>query len=76
MVVETYRGCQVVEPDMPAEELADDVIARLARWFTANIGDDGSLPYKYWPSSGEYSEADNPSAASWQHRAEPARGGT
>jgi hypothetical protein len=59
-VVETYRGCAVVEPDMPAHALADDVIARLARWFTANIGDDGSLPYKYWPSSGEYSEADNP----------------
>jgi hypothetical protein len=32
----------------------------MSRWFMANQDEDGSLPYKYWPSSGTYSEADNP----------------
>lgn len=57
--VETYRGAHLVLPDAPADALADNVIAGMARWFMANREPDGALPYKYWPSSGKYSTTDN-----------------
>ena len=57
--VETYRGSRLIAADAPVEQLADDVVSGIARWFMANAEDDGSLPYKYWPSAGMYSDADN-----------------
>lgn len=58
--VETYRGSDLVEIERPTAELAEQLIGGMSRWFMANQDEDGSLPYKYWPSSGTYSEADNP----------------
>jgi hypothetical protein len=58
--VETYRGNRLIASDQSPELLADRVISGIARWFMANQDAEGALPYKYWPSSGIYSEADNP----------------
>jgi hypothetical protein len=58
--VETYRGNRLIAADQSTEILADRVISGIARWFMSNQDADGALPYKYWPSSGTYSEADNP----------------
>jgi len=58
--VETYRGTRLVNPDSPPEMLAGRLISGIARWFMFNQDTDGALPYKYWPSAGVYSEADNP----------------
>jgi hypothetical protein len=57
---ETYRGKQVIPADNIPENLAEDVTAGIARWFMANQDATGALPYKYWPSRGLYSTADNP----------------
>jgi hypothetical protein len=57
---ETYRGSGIVEKDSPATILADQIISGISRWFMTNQEKDGALPYKYWPSAGTYSEADNP----------------
>ena len=57
---ELFR-CQRLIPPEPAAgrdreaELADGI----GRWMLTNLGTDGALPYKYWPSRGEYSPADN-----------------
>jgi len=58
--VETYRGSSLIAADQSPEMLADRVISGISRWFMSNQHADGALPYKYWPSSGTYSEADNP----------------
>ena len=58
--VETYRGSVLITGDQPIQKLTDDVISGIARWFISNQSKDGALPYKYWPSSGTYSTADNP----------------
>jgi hypothetical protein len=58
--IETYRGNRIIGPELSAETLADDIIAGISRWFMANQDSAGALPYKYWPSSGAYSTADNP----------------
>ncbi|MGE0006383.1 MAG: hypothetical protein AB7S92_12410 [Parvibaculaceae bacterium] len=58
--VETYRGNEIVPTETPVAALCDDVIAGMGRWFMNNIGPDGSLPYKYWPSNGRFADTDNP----------------
>ncbi len=58
--IETYRGNRVISPEQSTETLANDIIAGISRWFMANQDSAGALPYKYWPSSGTYSTADNP----------------
>lgn len=59
-VLETYRGNDVIEASVSAAATADKVIAGISRWFMTNQSEDGALPYKYWPSAGAYSQADNP----------------
>jgi hypothetical protein len=58
--VETYRGNRLVAADRSPKILADRIISGIARWFMSNQDSEGALPYKYWPSSGIYSDADNP----------------
>lgn len=58
--VETYRGSRLIAADQSPEMLADRVISGISRWFMSNQDAEGGLPYKYWPSSGTYSDADNP----------------
>ncbi|MGE4251439.1 MAG: hypothetical protein AB7F09_18780 [Parvibaculaceae bacterium] len=59
-VIEAYRGNEVVDPNTSTTALCDDVMAGMGKWLMTNVGADGALPYKYWPSSGKHSEADNP----------------
>lgn len=59
-VTQTYRGTTLVPADAEPKALADKVIGGISRWFMTNQAEDGSLPYKYWPSAGTYSTADNP----------------
>jgi hypothetical protein len=58
--VETFRGSCLVTSPQSMVALTDEVIAGISRWFMANQDDEGALPYKYWPSAGSYSKADNP----------------
>ena len=58
--VELFRGSTLVEADTTndedrAAELADGI----GRWMLRNLAADGALPYKYWPSRGAESPADN-----------------
>jgi len=58
--VELVRGSTLVDPVPSADEdRAGDLAAGIGRWMTANLSADGALPYKYWPSRGEVSPADN-----------------
>ena len=57
--VEIYRGNVIVPADVQEAKRVDDIIDGMAVWFKANAGPDGEIPYKYWPSRGEYSKADN-----------------
>ncbi len=57
--VEIYRGNQIVPADEQDVKRIEDVIDGMAAWYMANVGPDGEIPYKYWPSRGKYSEADN-----------------
>ena len=59
-VTELFRGSVPVPPNpAPGEDRAGDLADGIGRWMLANTGSDGSLPYKYWPSRGEGSPADN-----------------
>lgn len=58
--IETYRGNRVIAADDTPEKLSERLISGIARWFMANQDGEGGLPYKYWPSSGIYSDSDNP----------------
>ena len=58
--VALFRGSTLVEatPSLDgtrAAGLADGV----AQWMRSNLSSEGALPYKYWPSRGEESPADN-----------------
>ncbi len=58
--VALYRGSTLVEQATdgkpgPAAALANDI----GQWFLRNMSNDGALPYKYWPSRGLGSAADN-----------------
>ena len=58
--VKLFRGSTLVDPtpsnhEQRAAELADGI----GKWMFANLSVDGGLPYKYWPSRGTESPADN-----------------
>ena len=58
--VRLFRGSTLVEPtnqvDIPmVSRLADGIATSMIN----NLSSEGELPYKYWPSRGEYSAADN-----------------
>ena len=57
---ELVRGSTVVPANPPAGEDRPAALADgLGAWMLANLSADGGLPYKYWPSRGEESPADN-----------------
>ena len=59
-VEELVRGSTVVPVHPPVGEDRPALLADgLGAWMLANLGADGGLPYKYWPSRGEISPADN-----------------
>ena len=59
-LTELFRGAPLVEP---TTSIDTGGVARLAegigRWMLRNLAADGALPYKYWPSRGTESPADN-----------------
>ena len=59
-VTELYRGAPLVTATPQSnEDRAADLAAGIAAWMVQNQSADGSLPYKYWPSRGIESSADN-----------------
>ena len=58
--VELYRGATLVDPEPSSgEDRAADLADGIGRWMIRNLSPDGALPYKYWPSRGTESPADN-----------------
>jgi hypothetical protein len=55
-----HRGGRVVEAETLGPQTITELIDGMAQWMLANLNDDGHLTYKYWPSRGEESTADNP----------------
>jgi hypothetical protein len=58
--VALFRGNQIVSVAEVTRERVTELRDGLERWLIANMDDSGRLPYKYWPSSGKYSDANNP----------------
>ena len=54
-----FRGNRVVSPAAVGPEMVRDLAGGMLIWMLANTRKDGHLTYKYWPSRGEESEADN-----------------
>ncbi len=58
--VSLFRGSTLVEPASAIDEqMVSNLAGGIANWMLNNLSDDGGLPYRYWPSRGEYSTADN-----------------
>ncbi|MCY4419903.1 MAG: hypothetical protein OXC42_01395 [Gammaproteobacteria bacterium] len=58
--VSLFRGSVLVEPSADAlPERAQLLADGIGKWFLQNMTADGALPYKYWPSRGKPSPADN-----------------
>ena len=59
-VVELFRGAPLIHPTPSAgENRAADLADGIGRWMVRNLSAKGGLPYKYWPSRGTESPADN-----------------
>ena len=55
-----FRGSTVVAPKSESiESRAAKLINGIEQWMNANMSADGEIPYKYWPSRGTESPADN-----------------
>ena len=58
--VDLLRGSILVAATPAAgEKRADDLADGIGQWLMSNLTTAGGLPYKYWPSRGEESPADN-----------------
>lgn len=57
--VELYRGNRVVSPAAVGPRMVRDLADGMLTWMLTNTNREGHLTYKYWPSRGEESEADN-----------------
>ena len=58
--LELYRGSTLVDAEPTSdEERAAELAGGIGRWMLRNLAAGGALPYKYWPSRGEESPADN-----------------
>ena len=58
--VALYRGATLVAPEPgPEERRAANLADGIGQWMLRNLSAEGALPYKYWPSRGEESPADN-----------------
>ncbi|MCY4545244.1 MAG: hypothetical protein OXD39_08400 [Gemmatimonadetes bacterium] len=57
---ELYRGSTLVtETPSDGRDRAEVLTCGIRRWMLRNMSEDGALPYKYWPSRGKESPADN-----------------
>ncbi len=58
--VELFRGSTLISPTRSIDTgRASKLAGGIGRWMLRNQAADGSLPYKYWPSRGSQSPADN-----------------
>lgn len=57
--VTLFRGGHLVTPAEIRPQTLQAMIMGMAGWLRANLGADGRMTYKYWPSRGEESSADN-----------------
>ena len=58
--VEIFRGGTLIDPTPSADEnRAADLADGIGQWMIGNLSAEGALPYKYWPSRGKESPADN-----------------
>ncbi|MHA1108726.1 MAG: hypothetical protein ACTSQV_06385 [Alphaproteobacteria bacterium] len=57
--VELFRGNRVVSPAAVGPDMVRELAGGMVDWMLANTRKDGHLTYKYWPSRGEESDADN-----------------
>ena len=59
-VIELERGSTLVPLQASgAEDRPGRLADGIGKWMLANLSSDGGLPYKYWPSRGSESPADN-----------------
>ena len=59
-VTELFRGSTLVSPTLlEGENRANDIAGGIGIWMLRSISKEGALPYKYWPSRGVESPADN-----------------
>ncbi len=57
---ELFRGSTLVPPTPAGDDnRAGDLATGIGGWMLRNMRPDGGLPYKYWPSRGAESPADN-----------------
>lgn len=55
-----FRGGTTIAPTPSAgEDRAGDLADGIGQWMVNNLTTEGALPYKYWPSQGKGSPADN-----------------
>ena len=58
--VKLFRGSTTVDESPPADKgHATALVDGIGRWMVRNQSSAGRIPYKYWPSRGENSPADN-----------------
>jgi hypothetical protein len=57
--VELFRGNRVVSPAAVGPDMVRELAGGMVGWMLVNTRKDGHLTYKYWPSRGEESDADN-----------------
>ena len=58
--MELFRGGRLIDPTPSTDEgRVTDLADGIGRWMIGNLSADGALPYKYWPSRGKESPADN-----------------
>ncbi len=59
VAIPLFRGGRVVPPGDVGPAMLDALVDGMAGWMARNLAEDGALPYKYWPSRGTESQADN-----------------
>ncbi len=58
--VEICRGGRFVAARVLHPPVVEMTAREMATWMVRNTAPDGRIPYEYWPSTGEYSKANNP----------------
>lgn len=54
-----FRGQEIVAQEAIARDSVAAMAQAMTGWLVRQVGDDGRTTYKYWPSRGEYSTANN-----------------
>jgi hypothetical protein len=58
-VTTIHRGNKIVWPGDLSMEVFDGMISEMVDWMCRHVSAEGRMTYKYWPSRGEESRADN-----------------